>query len=221
MFALLDEKEDTGKPVIRLFGVNAAGNSVAAHVHNFTAYFYIHIVENNVTLDPGDIEKFRLKLNRECQAKDACVQIDIVDKYPVMHYQPQQQKFLKVYVSHPKFIPQLRTVVERGMTIADRDCLSETSYESNMPFALRFMIDNEIGGMTWIRIEKGQWRVRHPRAKETTCQIELDVDNYNHVACLPCEGEYSRLAPLRILSFDIECAADAGRFPTPLTDPVI
>ena len=82
----LDEREDTGKPVVRLFGVNAAGNSVAAHVHNFTAYFYIHIIENNVTLNPEDIEKFRLKLNRECQARDACVQIDIVDKYPVMYY---------------------------------------------------------------------------------------------------------------------------------------
>ena len=45
--------------------------------------------------------------------------------------------------------------------------------------------------------------------------------NYNSVKCLPCEGEYSKIAPLRILSFDIECSAEAGRFPTPNTDPVI
>ena len=51
-----DEKEDTGNPVIRLFGVNAQGNSVCAHVHNFTAYFYIHIVERNVTLTSEEIE---------------------------------------------------------------------------------------------------------------------------------------------------------------------
>ena len=51
MFSLLlDEKEDTGKPIIRLFGVNAQGNSVAAHIHNFSSYFYIHIVED-VELD--------------------------------------------------------------------------------------------------------------------------------------------------------------------------
>lgn len=54
------EKEDTGKPVIRLFGVNAAGNSVCAHVHNFTAYFYIHIIEQNVTLSTEEIEQFRV-----------------------------------------------------------------------------------------------------------------------------------------------------------------
>jgi DNA polymerase delta subunit 1 len=74
-----------------------------------------------------------------------------------------------------------------------------------MPYALRFMIDNEIGGMTWVRIQAGSWKIRSQSFKETTCQIEFDVENYNDVECLPCEGDYSKLAPLRILSFDIEC----------------
>ena len=85
-YICVDEKEDAGKPVIRLYGVNANGNSVAAHVHNYTAYFYIHVVEQNIMLSPEDIEKFRLKLNRECQARDAIIQIDVVDKYPVMFH---------------------------------------------------------------------------------------------------------------------------------------
>ena len=34
---------------------------------------------------------------------------------------------------------------------------SSVTYESNLPFALRFMIDNEIGGMTWVKIKKGTW----------------------------------------------------------------
>ena len=54
MFA--DEKEDVGKPVIRLFGVNANGNSVCAFIHNFTAYFYVHIIEENVTITSEEIE---------------------------------------------------------------------------------------------------------------------------------------------------------------------
>ena len=37
--------------------------------------------------------------------------------------------------------------------------------------------------------------------------IALEVNNYNDVECLPCDGKYSKIAPLRILSFDIECAA--------------
>ena len=52
------------------------------------------------------------------------------------------------------------------------------------------MIDNEIGGMTWVRIQKGSWKIRSAGHKETTCQIEFDVENYNDVECLPCEGDY-------------------------------
>eukprot|EP00882_Tetradesmus_deserticola_P034529 GHRQ01039644.1.p1 GENE.GHRQ01039644.1~~GHRQ01039644.1.p1 ORF type:complete len:123 (-),score=24.90 GHRQ01039644.1:57-425(-) len=34
-------------------------------------------------------------------------------------------------------------------------------------------------------------------------------------------GEWSRIAPLRILSFDIECAGRKGHFPEATQDPVI
>ena len=116
----------------------------------------------------------------------------------------------------------MRVAIEKGMGIGNySDCLATTTYETNLPYALRFMIDNEIGGMTWIRIEKKNWVLRHQDRKASVCQIELDVDNYNNVECLPCEGEYSKIAPLRILSFDIECSAAEGKFPTPKTDPII
>lgn len=35
------------------------------------------------------------------------------------------------------------------------------------------------------------------------------------------EGEWSKVAPFRILSFDIECAGRKGVFPEPEKDPVI
>lgn len=35
------------------------------------------------------------------------------------------------------------------------------------------------------------------------------------------EGEFSKMAPFRILSFDIECAGRKGHFPEPTQDPVI
>ncbi|KAL4587185.1 hypothetical protein LXL04_000052 [Taraxacum kok-saghyz] len=35
------------------------------------------------------------------------------------------------------------------------------------------------------------------------------------------EGEYSKMGPFRILSFDIECAGRKGLFPEPTHDPVI
>jgi len=35
------------------------------------------------------------------------------------------------------------------------------------------------------------------------------------------EGEWAKVAPFRILSFDIECAGRKGIFPEPDKDPVI
>lgn len=55
--------------------------------------------------------------------------------------------------------------------------------------------------------------------KLTRCQLEINVSADN-IEALPCEGEWSKIAPLRILSFDIECAATQG-FPSAERDPVI
>lgn len=72
-------------------------------------------------------------------------------------------------MSHPSYVAPLRSLIEKGLKIAGEDVLSETTYESNVPFPLRFMIDNDIGGMTWIRVEKGKWKIRRENKKETRC----------------------------------------------------
>lgn len=64
-----DSESFDGKPIIRLFGVTESGNSVAAHVHNFTAYFYAHVIEERV-FDQLEIENFRIKLSKQVQVND-------------------------------------------------------------------------------------------------------------------------------------------------------
>ena len=44
---------------------------------------------------------------------------------------------------------------------------------------------------------------------------------YNDLIAHPAEGEWAKMAPLRILSFDIECAGRKGVFPEANVDPVI
>lgn len=84
------------------------------------------------------------------------------------------------------------------------------------------MIDNQIVGMSWIEVKKDSYYVRQTHNHITTCQIELDIPNFKTIKChKACEGEFSRLAPMRILSFDIECSAERGKFPTADKDPVI
>ncbi len=44
---------------------------------------------------------------------------------------------------------------------------------------------------------------------------------YKHVIVHQPEGEWSKIAPVRVLSFDIECAGRKGSFPEAEKDPVI
>ena len=50
--------------------------------------------------------------------------------------------------------------------------------------------------------------------------MEVDI-GWDKVISHAPEGEWSKVAPLRILSFDIECAGRKGIFPDPDIDPVI
>lgn len=140
------------------------------------------------------------------------------------------------------------------------------TYESNVLFALRFMIDCNIVGGNWIEVPVGKYR---KTAKTLSyCQLEFDclypfawrslilhwrsiwdylghywiicymyiyiyiviyaVQNisitalrYSDIISHHPEGEFSKMAPFRILSFDIECAGRKGHFPEPTHDPVI
>ena len=84
---------------------------------------------------------------------------------------------------------------------------------------MRFMVDNQINGMSWIGVDKGNYILREEKDKVSTCQIELDVVDYRNVSEI--KKPKANIAPLRIISFDIEVSTDAIKFPTPTKCPVI
>ena len=88
-----------------------------------------------------------------------------------------------------------------------------------MPFALRFMIDTGMRGMSWVQINSENFNIRPQSTQTSTCQIEVDV-SYKDLIQLSTEGEWSKLVPLRTLSFDIECSSKQG-FPQAERCPII
>lgn len=76
------------------------------------------------------------------------------------------------------------------------------------------MVDTSVLGCTWIELPAGNWRLRghgdHKLPLTTRCQLEVDVAWDAFIAHAP-EGEWSKVAPFRILSFDIECAGRKGK----------
>jgi len=80
------------------------------------------------------------------------------------------------------------------------------TYESDVPFVLRFSIDRNIKGMGWVNISSYRWEpipVNH-RDRLSKCQIEVVVRNPEHVNG---DNEREEMAPLRCLGFDCEMAA--------------
>jgi DNA polymerase delta subunit 1 len=78
-----------------------------------------------------------------------------------------------------------------------------------------------MAGMSWVEVPSGKYhRILTARDRQSNCQIEAHV-SYRDLISHPPEGEWVKMAPLRILSFDIECAGRKGIFPEANHDPVI
>ena len=58
------------------------------------------------------------------------------------------------------------------------------------------------------------------RDRQSNCQIEAYC-HYRDLIAHANDGEWAKMAPLRVLSFDIECAGRKGVFPEANQDPVI
>ncbi|THH28571.1 hypothetical protein EUX98_g5609 [Antrodiella citrinella] len=120
------------------------------------------------------------------------------------------------------FMPYFYVPTPRGLLEEDlpQFAFYLNTFESNIAFTLRFMIDTKVVGMNWIEIPAGKYKLKTGKAKKSKCQIELSVRWDAFISHAP-EDKWSKIAPLRILSFDIECAGRKGIFPEPQIDPVI
>lgn len=64
----------------------------------------------------------------------------------------QKSPFIKVTVYDPRDIYKVKNKIENGVTVPglDRLCKSETTFESNLSYLLRFMIDCKV---SWVGVQ--------------------------------------------------------------------
>lgn len=231
--------------VIRMYGVTDAGNSVMVHAHNFEPYFYVNAWDGMTQADLhafGDVLNSNLQsANRETKSFKRAIH-DIVmlsegaGRRSVWGFRDRAQSFLKITVALPSMVATARRILERGIQVGQQYRTFHT-YESNIPFVLRFMVDHKVSGGSWLSLPASKYVVRRRNTGSSSfssttsssapaldsishCQLEVDIrcsDLISH----PSEGVYQRLAPIRVLSFDIECEGRRGHFPTADQDPVI
>jgi DNA polymerase delta subunit 1 len=216
-------------PVIRTYGCTDKGNSVSVFIHGFTPYA-LFAAPASYDNSAGHLEQLRNLLDERLRntCRDAkqyttfCHMVKFIeDRKSIMGYNTSHTRFLQVYVSMPTMLPQLKRIMEEGITLPG--CFETHScqpFETNVPFVLRFMIDRQITGAGWLTLPKGTYSIRREEDKKTHCQLEMDI-SYKELVAHECVGEWSKIAPLRVLSFDIECQGRKGYFPEADKDPVI
>lgn len=77
-----------------------------------------------------------------------------------------------VYIEINEICDTMAGILERGITIDGTGSKNFLTYESNILFALRFMIDCNIVGGNWIEISAGKYK--KAIKSMSYCQLELD-----------------------------------------------
>ena len=220
-------------PVMRMFGVTMEGNSVCCHVHGFHPYIYLP-APAGVTKD--NLSVFRKALNSALVADiknnafgivDAVLSCEIVTKSTIYGFQGNKMiPYIKITLAIPKLIAASKRLMEKGeVKVPGIGDFIGRPFEANIDFEIRFMADSQVVGCNWIELPAGSWTLRDKSKRgeqgfTSRSQLEVDIAWDKLISHAP-EGEWSKVAPVRILSFDIECAGRKGIFPEPEKDPVI
>ncbi|KDD74303.1 family B DNA polymerase, partial [Helicosporidium sp. ATCC 50920] len=213
-------------PVLRCFGCNQAGNSVCLYVHGFEPYFFCE--SPTPSFSPDDAAALTDLLNQLLAGKDrspndrAVLRVEVEQKQTMLFYQPVAARpFLRIVLALPGLVAPCRALVEGGLWLEWlRARLSPTTYESNVLYVLRFMVDCGLMGGSWMELPPKTYALAPERMRSSHCQVEAHCHWKSLVAHTP-EGEWARLSPLRVLSLDIECQGRKGHFPEASQDPVI
>ncbi|KAI5989332.1 DNA polymerase family B-domain-containing protein [Pisolithus albus] len=210
IFQQIDIEEGTdhvnGEIILRMFGVTEGGHSVMANVTNFPPYFYVPVPRG---FDASDLGPLMDALNKAAGGHYVR-KIEIVRKRSLWGYRGDDWiPFMKLVTSEARSLPKVRDKGECQFRDFFPLGQSYPTFESNVPYVLRFMIDTKVVGMNWIEIPAGKYT------------LVSDGRKYDAFISHSPEGDWQKIAPLRILSFDIECAGRKGIFPEANVDPVI
>lgn len=176
-------------------------------ISDFIPYFY---VQPSAPVDSKALES----ILKHSFTRGKCLGVQTVSKQSIYGYSSSTSSFLKLLFNTPQCFRHAKEFLENGI-LFDGIRIRFKTFESNFPFVLRFMNDMDITGMSYIRVESSN-EITAPG--ETTREF---VSSISFLKPEPLVGEYLRLLPLKILSFDIECCGAATSFPDASKDPVI
>jgi DNA polymerase delta subunit 1 len=214
-------------PVIKLYGVDENGHSIAVNVLNFLPYFYI---KPRMRVDlTNQLDSFRKTLNAFCRnSKDVSnsghtefvLEIEPISSQSLMGFSDTQETFYKITLCEPNYVSSLRDALSIGMRFAGIGDVAFDTFESNILFVMRFLCDTGIFPSGWITIPSNKIEITPKSLRNTKSQVEV-YTSWEDIIYNGCEGIWKKMAPIRRLGFDTEWAGQKGKFPNALEDPLI
>jgi DNA polymerase elongation subunit (family B) len=200
-------KDHRGEYHITLFGATAEGKSVSLDVTDFEPFFYIELPD---TWRPGAIAEYQTYLTTTAGVKERDITFSTEKHKSFWDFTNNRLfTFLKVQSRSKRSWTQIRDICQ------DRDTCLPTPYkgtilrvfEANIDPMLRFFHMRELKPAGWICASA--WTEDDDAATSTAIQATATVS-----AIAPAAADIQLAsAPLRIMSWDIECTSSHGDFP--------
>lgn len=195
---------------IKAFGVDEVGRSIGLTITGFQPYFYIEVVGVNLSIIENYnkvrrhlLEKFQRKFNIDHipDHEDREIKVNMYgftnnEKKCFMKIVFKNLRGFKSAVYNLKEIAFSRSYV-----------LKVKQYESNIEPFIRFIHSAGIEPCGWIQVSKDNYDFNENILRSNTnTDVMTKWDNVKKYTC-------SKLAPLVVASFDIECTSSHGDFP--------
>lgn len=192
--------------IIKLFGVNEAGNSVCLNVTGFQPYFYVSNQTRELTGTEFKLFENKIINNLPDNLKDT-VTFKYIRKKSVWGFTNNESKqYIKISFTNLMSMYIIRKKI--------RYMRNYSFHESNIDSFLRFIHSQNLKPCGWILGKRAIDILDHDDDKSaltTKCQINV-ITSFENVVPYECV----KVAPVTIFSFDIECTSASGDFPVPI-----
>jgi DNA polymerase elongation subunit (family B) len=203
--------------IIHTFGRMIDGKSVYMRIINFTPHFYIRLplTWSKVEAKSKVATMFRYltsDLNKKVWAKfrPCLLSMDIVERMAAEGFTNEKQfLFARLVFNNNVAMNKYRFLFEESELSIPSVTTRPTSfktYEANISPMLRCFHIRKISGCSWVEVNK--YNMIEGDSKESYCQVEIRVDWREVNPIVKTQN-----APLRIMSFDLECLSTDGGFP--------
>ncbi|KAJ7583225.1 ribonuclease H-like domain-containing protein [Mycena floridula] len=202
----------------KAFGVTEQGHPICAHLTGFKPYFYHALEEREV---PIDLPALVAHLNAHIP-EQPIFDIEVAERRLEGDEGPKE--FLKISVYNSVGLSATINFIKQGKLPSTKGVVfkNHSLFESNLDYVFRFMSDFKLAGMSWMEIPANRYVVKPQSEQITSCVLEVEI-KYDDSLTLFKSSQSYKVAPLRILSFDIEILKQSPkpRDYNQLTDQVI